>query len=129
MVRRRRPKEYRRGERGRFEPSRLIEPVTRKEQPPAIGPIRVGRLEWKDYPMKPVSSTNVAMMGYMKGRTMATGRCYVDFLNGKSVVLYDFPFSLWEEFYYAHSKGTFYYYNIRQQGYDTAQRGITWNYA
>jgi len=119
--RKRRPKEYLRGEKGRFAPSRLIEPVTRKEQPEAIGPMRVGRLVWKDYPMKPVSSTNIEAFGYMKGRTISAGKLYVDFLSGRSAVYYDVPFSVFEEFWYAHSKGTFFYWRIRKGGYE-------WNY-
>ncbi|MFX1371345.1 MAG: KTSC domain-containing protein [Promethearchaeota archaeon] len=121
MVRRRRPKPYMRDESGRFVPSRLLTPTTRKEQPPAIGPMRVGRLVWKDYPMMPVSSTNIAGFEYIKGKTIEAGELKVQFLSGKMAKYYDVPFSIFEEFYYAHSKGTFFYYNIRKGGY-------RWNY-
>lgn len=128
MVRRRRIRPYKRGFMGRFIPSRKLEIVTRKEEPVGDITIRVGRLVWKDYGWTSVSSTNISAICYFRGRTPATGKCMVEFISGKTVALYDFPFKLFEEFYYAHSKGTFYYRKIRKAGYDTAQKGVTWDY-
>ncbi|KKN41719.1 hypothetical protein LCGC14_0720370 [marine sediment metagenome] len=116
----RRIKPYLRGGKGRFVSSTVIVPITRKEQQYLHKEVRVGRLENRSYPIKPVSSSNLAEMGYLKTAPEA-GRVYVGFLSGKSAVYYDVPFIVFEEFYYAHSKGTFFYRFIRQGGY-------RWNY-
>lgn len=102
MVRRRRLKPYKRGPGGRFVPSRKLDIVTRKEQPIGDITVRVGRLPRRSYPMTSVSSTNVAKGGY----DLPQGILWIDFLSGSSYGYY-VPFEIFEEFYYAHSKGTF----------------------
>lgn len=116
---RRRIRPYKRDPKGRFIPSRKIKIVTRKEQLEVT--VRVGRLVWKDYPMKPVSSTNIRAIGYYIGSSPTAGTLQVAFLSGLEAEYYLVPFLVWEEFYYAHSKGTFFYRFIRKGGY-------AWNY-
>ena len=102
MPRSRRPKPYERGAEGRFVPSRKVTIITRKDQPAGVMPVRVRRLIRKSYPMKRVSSTNVAMIGY----DLPQGIIWVDFISGTTYGYYT-PFEIFEDFYYAHSKGTF----------------------
>lgn len=117
MVHRRRVRPYLRGRKGKFVKSKVIIPITRKEQQFVQKEVRVGRLANKSYPITAVSSTNLQATGYTK-ITPISGRVYVDFLrSGKSAVYYDVPFIVWEEFYFAHSKGTFFYRFIRNGGY------------
>jgi len=101
MARRKR-KPWLRGKRGRFVPSREVEIVTRKEQPIGDITVRVGRLERRSYPMAPVSSSNVSEAGY----DLPQGVMTLVFTTGKTYG-YFVPFEIWEQFYYAHSKGTF----------------------
>lgn len=108
----RRVKPYLRGSEGLFVSSREIEIVTRKEYPTIQ--VRVGRLERRTYPYKPVSSTNIAGIGY----DLIEQILEVGFLGGKRAVYYFVPFEVFEEFYYAHSKGTFFYHRIRLGGYE-----------
>ena len=102
MVRKRRGKAYLRGKGGRFRPSREIDIVTRKGQPEAIRPLRVSRLPRKSYPYKRCSSTTVDGFGY----DLPQGILTVGFLNGSEYGYY-VSFEIFEEMYYAHSKGTF----------------------
>ncbi len=118
MAHRRRVRPYLRGRKGKFVKSKVIIPITRKEQQFVQKEVRVGKLVWRDYPITAVSSTNLQAIGYLRGISPAAGRVYVDFLrSGKSAVYYDVPFIVWEEFYFAHSKGTFFYRFIRKGGY------------
>jgi len=120
MLRSRRRKQLR-GPRGRYIPSREMIPITRKEQQYLQKVVRVGKLVWRDYPMKSVSSTNIKAYGYYIGSSPAVGTLQVAFVSGLEAEYYLVPFLVWEEFYYAHSKGTFFYRFIRKGGY-------AWNY-
>lgn len=102
MVRRRKGKARLRGRQGKFKPSRQIDIVTRVGQPEVIQPLRVGRLPRKSYPYKVCSSTNVDGFGY----DLPQGILTVGFLTGSEYGYY-VPFEIFEEMYYAHSKGTF----------------------
>jgi len=86
--------------------TREIEIVSRRSQgTKALIVARMPKIERKDYPVKPVSSTWIDQLGYDysgKYAIMVTDgkiyHCYMDFL-------------LFEDWYYAHSKGTF--FNIK----------------
>lgn len=77
--------------------------ITRKEYPAEEVVARVGRLEFTTYPMMKVSSSNVDKYGYNHIKR----ECYVDFLNGYKYTYFKVPFDVWEDFYYALSKGSF----------------------
>lgn len=55
----------------------------------------------------PVSSTNVSAIKY------ESPDCYVRFLNESEYIYYDVPWSVFVEFYYAHSKGRFVWLRLR----------------
>ena len=116
----RRIKQFLRGGKGRFTKSTVIVPITRKEQQHLQKEVRVRRLENKSYPFTSVSSSNLKDIAYMK-ITEAYGTVMVGFLTGRTAAYWEVPFYVFEEFYYAHSKGTFFYKFIRNGGY-------RWNY-
>ena len=86
---------------------REIEIVTRKEYPEIETKVR--RLKKQDYPLTPVSSSFISEIGYE-----TTGRIItIMMLAGKGYEYSNVPFKIWEGFYYAHSKGTYYNYYIK----------------
>lgn len=94
----------------RIKPTRKIDIISRKEQPIPVLRTKVGKLKFKDYELRPVSSSFITHIGY----TIRGGLLRI-VMNGRGYMYLDVPFKLFEEFYYAHSKGTFYNLKIKGQ--------------
>jgi uncharacterized membrane protein YjdF len=65
----------------------------------------------KNYPVSPVSSSFISGIGYW----MINKRVIVHMISGKRYSYDGVPFRIWEGFYYAHSKGTYYNKYIKGQ--------------
>lgn len=87
-----------------------IEIVTRKEQPlPAhLKQMKVSALARQDIPLQRVSSSWIKELGYHKKEGFAV----MTTLQGYGYYIY-MPFGVFEAWYYAHSKGTYFNYQVK----------------
>lgn len=72
------------------------------------------RLLKKSYPLTRVSSSFITSVEFVYKRGTDSGRLVIWMISGRA---YDYmiPFDLWEGFYYAHSKGSYYNSYIKGQ--------------
>lgn len=90
---------------------RTIQLISRKGQPRPFYTIE--RLERKSY-LKSVSSIWLSTIGFLyNGGDIGTGTFTTK--TGRQYKIYNFPFEVFEEWYYAHSKGTYFNEYIRDQ--------------
>lgn len=93
-----------------------IEVVSRKEQPMPKMEVEVAKLKKQDIEERPVSSSWIATLGYEKGGWLGlkTGTATMETKKGYRYEI-DMPFDVFEEWFYAHSKGTFFNYAVRDK--------------
>ena len=89
--------------------SREILIVSRKGQPQIFTKIKA--LERKNYPPTSVSSSWLSTYGYFYNDKIGTFTTK----TGRQYKIINFDFDTWEEWYYAHSKGTYFNEFIKDQ--------------
>ena len=88
--------------------TKKIDIVSRKTQPQIRAEVQT--LKTQDVVLTRVSSTWIAALGYIKKRKVVTMRL----ISGRMYHILGVPFNVFEEWYNAHSKGTFWHVkNIR----------------
>ena len=83
--------------------------VSRKGQPQIF--TQIEPLEKKNYPPESISSSWLSTYGYFYIEKIGTFTTK----TGRQYKIFDFDFDTWEQWYYAHSKGTFFNEFIKEQ--------------
>ena len=100
---------YRKRALSRRAKTRKIEIVSRRGQPQVI--VDVPAMKRQQLEMMAVSSSWISNLAYDKGLRYAT----MVLKDGHIYKILKLPFKIFEEWYYAHSKGTFFNENIRNK--------------